>query len=171
MVLLDEGLVDPELAPAVGAEALDQEAALVAEGGRLDRDEAVDPVSTVAVIIAAELRAVLALVVLAVLAGADRPPPVLVVPVPGDGPLDPLVEADRGPPAEPLGALGGERVAAVVAEPVGDVVDQRLVAAGELEDPRDDLDVRQLLGAADVVDLARPRRARGRRRSRRRSPR
>ena len=60
-----------------------------------------------------------------------------------------------GPPAERLGLRRGERVAAVVAEPVGDVLDQRLVAAGELEDPLHDLDVGQLVGPADVVDLAR----------------
>ena len=40
-------------------------------------------------------------------------------------------------------------------EPVGDVVDQRLVATAQLEDPPDDLDVRALVRAADVVHLAR----------------
>ena len=50
--------------------------------------------------------------------------------------------------------LGGERVAAVVAGAVGDVLDQRLVAAGQLDHPLDHLDVLALVGAADVVGLA-----------------
>ncbi len=135
VVLLDEVLVDPELAPAVGPEALDQEAALVAVDGRLDRDQPVDP-GLDRIRHRAQARPVLALVVLAVFAGADRLPPVAVVAIPGDGPLDALVEVDLRPPAERLGAVGGERVAAVVPEPVVDVVDQRLVATGELEDRR-----------------------------------
>ena len=36
---------------------------------------------------------------------------------------------------EPLELAGGERVAAVVARAVGDVLDQRLVGSGQLEDP------------------------------------
>src|SRR4051794_19712313 len=47
-----------------------------------------------------ELAAVLALVVLAVLAGADRLPPPLVVAVPLHGLLEALREAPRGLPAE-----------------------------------------------------------------------
>src|SRR5690606_26132818 len=74
-----------------------------------------------------ELRPVLALVVLAVLARPDRFPPVAVVAVPGDRSLDPLVEVDASPPPEALGPIGRERVAAVVPEPVADVVDQRFV--------------------------------------------
>ena len=50
---------------------------------------------------------------------------------------------------------GGERVAAVVAGAVGDVGDQRLVAVGEREDAPDDLEVGELVRAADVVDVAR----------------
>ena len=50
----------------------------------------------------------------------------------------------------------GEAVAAVVALAVGHVLDQRLVAAGQLQDALDDLDVLALVGAADVVGLARP---------------
>ena len=42
-----------------------------------------------------------------------------------------------------------------MAGPVGDVVDQRLVAVGQGEDPLDHLEVRELVRAADVVDLAR----------------
>ena len=48
--------------------------------------------------------AVLALVVLAVLARADRLPPLLVVAVPVDGALDALVEADGGAPSRALRA-------------------------------------------------------------------
>src|SRR6201996_2109081 len=104
----------------------------------------------------AERFAVLAFVVLAVLAGADRPPPVLVLAVPVDGARDPLVEVDLRLPAElGLQLLRGERVAAVVAGAVGDVLDQRLVAADQLDHPLHDLDVLALLRAADVVGLAR----------------
>ena len=52
--------------------------------------------------------------------------------------------------------VGGERVAAVVAGAVGDVLDQRLVGAGQLDHPLDHLDVLALVGAADVVGLAGP---------------
>ena len=97
----------------------------------------------------------MALVVLAVVAGADRAPPGLVLAIPLDGALEPGVEADGRLPPEALGAVGGERVPAVVAGAVGDVGDQRLVAAGELQDPLDDVDVGELVGPADVVDLAR----------------
>ena len=69
--------------------------------------------------------------------------------------LDPLVEAHPGLPSEPLEASRGQRVAAVVARSVVDVLDQRLVAVGQRQDPPDDLDVRQLVGPAHVVDLAR----------------
>src|SRR5206468_3266942 len=98
---------------------------------------------------------VLALVVLAVLAGPDRLPPPLVVAVPAHRLLDALVEADRGLPTQGLEPLGGERVAAVVAGTVGDELDQRLIAVRQREDALDDLDVRELFGTADVVDLAR----------------
>src|SRR5581483_8335036 len=98
---------------------------------------------------------VLAPVVLAVLAGADRAPPVLVLAVPGDGALDPLAEAHLRAPAQLQQALGAKRIAAVVAGTVGDVLDQRGVAPAELEDAAHDLDVGQLVRAADVVDLAR----------------
>src|ERR1044072_9217321 len=105
----------------------------------------------------AKRAAVLLLVVLAVLAGADRAPPLLVVAVPLHGPLQPLGEVDLRLPAELVAELlGGERVAAVVARAVGDVLDQRLVGAGQLDHPPDDLDVLALVGAADVVGLAGP---------------
>ena len=64
--------------------------------------------------------AVLALVVLAVLARADRLPPPLVVAVPGDRALEALVEAHLRAPAELVAELlRAQRVAAVVAEAVG----------------------------------------------------
>src|SRR3954469_1999409 len=72
--------------------------------------------------------AVLTLVVLAVLARADRAPPVLVVAVPVDGPPQALGKAPLGLPAQLLADLvRAERVAAVVPGPVGHVLDQRLV--------------------------------------------
>src|SRR5581483_7896374 len=64
----------------------------------------------------AERAPVLALVVLAVLARADRPPPPLVLAVPLDGPAQALLEEHLRRPAERLGPLGGQRVAAVVSE-------------------------------------------------------
>ena len=63
--------------------------------------------------------------------------------------------------------LGGvDRVAAVVAEPVGDVLDQRRRRAAEGEEPLGELAVGDLVAGTDVVDLAdrRPAAARGRRR-------
>ncbi len=42
-----------------------------------------------------------------------------------------------------------------MAKAILDVVDQRRIAAGQVEDRLDHLDVRQLLRPADVVDLAR----------------
>src|SRR4051794_41489288 len=55
---------------------------------------------------------VVALVVLAVLARADRLPPPGVVAVPGDGLLQALLEADLRRPAQRAGLLGAQRVAA-----------------------------------------------------------
>src|SRR3954470_19219672 len=104
----------------------------------------------------AERLAVLLFVVLAVLAGADRAPPVLVVAVPLHGPLEALVEVDLRLPAELLLQLRrGERVTAVVAKAIGDVLDQRLVGADQLDHPLDDLDVLALVWTADVVGLPR----------------
>ena len=70
-----------------------------------------------------------------------------------------------------LRLLRAERVAPVVARTVLDVFDQRLVAIAPLQDLLDDVDVRPLVGPADVVGLAGIARARGRCRSPRRSPR
>src|SRR5262249_26342625 len=92
-------------------------------------------------VLTAERTTVLALVVLAVIARTDRLPPPRAVAVPGDRLLQALGEAHLRLPAERAQLLGGERVAAVVARPVGDVLDQRLVVAGQLDDSLDDLDV------------------------------
>ena len=95
----------PSSRHAGGAEGLDQEAALVAVDRRARAGRA--PSSSVSSRVGHQTRAecgpVLALVVLAVLAGADRLPPPLVVAIPVDGALDALVEADRRLPAERLG--------------------------------------------------------------------
>src|SRR4051794_25173701 len=72
---------------------------------------------------AGELAAVLALVVLAILAGADRLPPPGVVAVPVDRLLEALGEAPRRLPAELADLRARERVAAVVPGPVGHVLD------------------------------------------------
>src|ERR1044071_8032742 len=97
---------------------------------------------------------VLALIVRAVVAGADRFPPPAVVAVPAHRPLEPVGEPPLRLPAERPRLLGAEGVATVVAGPVGDVFDQRLVGARVFDDPLDDLEVRRLVRAADVVDLA-----------------
>src|SRR3954453_23325309 len=93
----------------------------------------------------AKFPAVLALVVLAIGARADRLPPAGVLLVPRDGLLESLVEGHLRQPAELADLLAGERVAAVVPEPVGDVLDEVLRLAGELDDPLDDLEVRGLV--------------------------
>ena len=100
--------------------------------------------------------AVLAQVVVAVLARAQRPPPLLVVAIPVDGPLDALLEGDRRLPAEAdrasrRRASSGDRGrggrararSASASAPVSEMI--RL----------DHLDVRKLVGPADVVGLAR----------------
>ena len=97
--------------------------------------------------------AVMALVVLAVRARADRLPPPGVVAVPLDRAREPVVEPRPRPPAQAGELVGGERVAAVVAGPVGHVFDQRFVGSGQLQDPVHDLDVLALVRTAAVVDL------------------
>src|SRR5436190_24191253 len=101
-----------------------------------------------------DLGAVLALVVRAVVPGADRIPPRGVVAIPGDGLLEALGEVRPRLPAERADLLRAQRVAAVVSGPVGDVLKQIRRGAGQLDDPLHDLDVRALVGAADVVGLA-----------------
>src|SRR5436190_833141 len=98
---------------------------------------------------------VVALVVVEVVARADRRPPPLVVPVPVDRQREPVREPRARLPAERPHPVGGQRVAAVVAGPVGHVLDQRLVPPRQREDAADELEVRLLVGPADVVDLAR----------------
>src|SRR5918993_1836181 len=61
----------------------------------------------------AQRTSVLALVVRAVVARADRLPPGGVLAVPGDGPLEALVEAHARLPAQPARLLGAQGVAAV----------------------------------------------------------
>src|SRR4051794_41893344 len=72
---------------------------------------------------------VLALVVVAVRAGADRLPPPPVVAIPRHGPFQAFLEAHLRPPAEPLDLLGAERVTAVVARAGGGGLEQGIVRA------------------------------------------
>src|SRR5215211_4078536 len=96
------------------------------------------------------------LVVLAVLTRADRRPPPLVVAVPLDRPLEPLIEADLRLPAELRAQLVARQgVAAVVAGAVAHVLDQRRVPAGQLQDAPDHVEVLALVRSAHVVGLAR----------------
>src|SRR5262245_28911969 len=80
-------------------------------------------------------RGVLGLVVLTERARLDRLPPRLVPAVPLDGRGERGVEAGARRPAERLDLARVERVAAVVAGPVGDRRDQALGLAEQGEDP------------------------------------
>src|SRR5664280_3419309 len=84
-----------------------------------------------------ERASVLALVVGAVVARADRLPPPRVVAIPRDRLLQALGEAHLRLPAERADLVRGQRVAAVVAGPVGYVLDLRLAGAGRRDDPLD----------------------------------
>ena len=96
------------------------------------------------------------LIVLLILAGDDAGQPLLVAQVPVDGPGDALLEGDGGLPAQLRDDLAGvDGVPAVVAGPVLDVADQGLGLVEPAQDDLDDLEVRLLVAAADVVDLAR----------------
>src|SRR6187455_2183718 len=85
----------------------------------------------------------------------DRAPPPLVLPVPGDRLGQALLEVVLRAPAEPLQLRGVERVAAIVAGPIADRLDQRRGPSDEIEQPVGEVDVLHLVAAADVVDLAR----------------
>lgn len=72
-----------------------------------------------------------------------------------DGLGDAGIEVILRLPAEfGLNLLGIDGVAAVVTEPVFDVVDELLAFAKSAEDGFDDLEVAPLVMAADVIDLA-----------------
>src|SRR5207248_10416313 len=98
--------------------------------------------------------AVLPLVVCAELAGLERPPPRLVLAIPAHRRLQRGAERVARRPAQ-LPELGRvERVAAVVAGPVGHQADE---AIGLAEPPQDLVrqgDVGHLVTAGDVVDVA-----------------
>ena len=102
------------------------------------------------------------LVVFLVVAAGDVLHPLLVVEVPVDGQDDALLEGSLGVPAQIVLDLGGvDAVAAVVAQTVGDVLDEVFADAVVLEavvelldDGLDNEDVGALVVAADVVDLA-----------------
>ncbi len=153
--MLDELDVDPQLGPGVAAIGLDHEAALVTVNLRLEQDDAVElrrePLrhqpSALAVLASRSTR------------GTRRS---------GSGPTTPRCRgttatvrsspsAKRTCASQPSSCadlLAAERVAAVVAGAVLDVLDQRLVGAGQLDHPLHHLDVLALVGAADVVGLA-----------------
>src|SRR3990170_6847272 len=98
---------------------------------------------------------VLAAVVGEVLARLDRLPPVAAGAVPLDRLGETVLEAPLRPPAERAPPRRVEGVAAVVTGPIGHVADEPRVGARQLEDAARDLDVLELVAAADVVDLAR----------------
>src|SRR5437773_244263 len=83
----------------------------------------------------------------------EVPPPCRVVLVPLDRFEQPLVEVARRRPAEgpQLGAV--ERVAAVVADPVGHVLDAVAAVAELFEDEPDHVEVAEALPGADGVPL------------------
>ena len=93
----------------------------------------------------------------------NRLPPATLVQIPFHGLLDPGLEGLGGPPAELGLDLGGvDRVAAVVAGPVGDERDQTLarrqiggvMLIQEAADRFHHVQVGALVAAADVVGLA-----------------
>ena len=102
------------------------------------------------------------LVVFLVVAAGDVLHPLLVVEVPVDGQDDALLEGSLGVPAQIVLDLGGvDAIAAVVAQTVGDVLDEILADAVVLEavvelldDGLDDEDVGALVMAADIVNFA-----------------
>ena len=102
------------------------------------------------------------LVVLLIVAAGDVLHPLLVVEIPVDRQDDALLEGGLRVPAEVVLDLGGvDAVAAVVAQTVGDVLDEVLADAvilqavvELLDDGLDDEDIGALVVAADVVDLA-----------------
>ena len=99
------------------------------------------------------------LVVFLIVAAGDVLHPLLVVEVPVDGQDDALLEGSLGVPAQIVLDLGGvDAVAAVVAQTVGNVLDQILADAVVLQavvqlldDGLDDEDVGALVVAADIV--------------------
>src|SRR5262249_27865323 len=99
---------------------------------------------------------VLLLVVGAELAGLERSPPRLVLPVPADRRGQRVAERVARPPAEPPDLGGVERVATVVPGPVLHGADQRLGLAGQAEDLAGEVDVLDFGPAPDVVHLAVP---------------
>src|SRR5215216_7724292 len=97
------------------------------------RDDLVTGVQTCALPISlrvgsAELTAVVARVIGPVLPRADRLPPPGAVPIPGDRLLQALLETNLGRPSQRPDLLGRQRVTPVVTGPIGDELDQRLVA-------------------------------------------
>ena len=85
----------------------------------------------------------------------DRPPPALVVAVPLHGLRETVFEPLAGLPAQRLELAGVERVAAIVALPVRDRLNQRDGLAGQLENAVGEVDVLDLVATPDVVDLSR----------------
>src|SRR6185369_7784094 len=78
-------------------------------------------------------------VVVAVGAALDGLPPVLVCAIPGDGRGETVLERPARRPARRAQLRRVERIAAVVARPVGHVPDELLAAAGRAQDRGDDV--------------------------------
>src|ERR1700736_2135892 len=99
---------------------------------------------------------VLALVIGSEFAGLDGAPPGVVFAVPGDRLCEAFFEADARTPAECLRFVTVQGVAPVMTGTVLAVADALLErAAGEVEQPLGDLEVRAAVAPADVVDFAR----------------
>lgn len=96
-----------------------------------------------------------ALIIRLVIAADDAHPPVAVLKIPLNRLLDAVFELRLRLPAEfRVDFRRVDRVAAVVALAVRHVLDEVLALAEFLQDRLDDIDVRALIVAADVVDLA-----------------
>ena len=74
--------------------------------------------------------------------------------IPLDRPGEPVVEGDGGLPAELAESFVDESVAQIVAGPILDERDQRLVGAHQLAHLLRQLEVREFESAPDVEDVA-----------------
>src|SRR4029434_5128016 len=84
----------------------------------------------------------------------DRTPPPFVLSIPRDRVLQPGLEWHLGCPADAAQFRRIETIAPVVPRPIGDRLDQRSWFAEPFEDAVGEVDVHDIVAAADVVDLS-----------------
>src|SRR5260370_21394691 len=103
-------------------------------------------------------RLVVSLVVVPVLARPQRPPPPGVVDIPVHRPFQSFLEGDPWLPTEVGDPRHIERIAVVVARTVGDILDEALGLANDLQHGIGDVIAIRLDARPDVVDGILPRR-------------